>query len=88
MPGSHRMNIRTVAKLVIAALVLALLIFAGDIVLLIFAGILLAVMLRALSEPVAKYARLSPRWALVIVVVALALSFSMIGWLIAPAIGE
>lgn len=82
------MRARTVAKVIIAALVVLLLIFASDVVLLLFAGIMLAVMLRALSEPVAKYARISPRWALVIVAVALVLSLSLIGWLLAPAIGE
>lgn len=82
------MRARTAAKVVIAAIVILLLFFASDVVLLLFAGILLAVMLRALSDLVAKYARISPRWALVIVALALVLSFSLIGWMLAPAIGE
>ena len=45
-------------------------------------------MLRALSELVSKYARIPPGWALAVVVVLLALTFTIAGWLIAPSIGE
>jgi len=82
------MNARTVAKVVFAALAVLVLVFAGEIVLLLFAAILLAVMLRALSELVSKYARIPPGWALAAVVVLLALTFTIAGWLIAPSIGE
>ena len=82
------MNARTVAKVVIAALAVLVLVFAGDIVLLLFAAILLAVLLRALSELVSTYARIPPGWALAVVVVLLALTFTIAGWLIAPSIGE
>ncbi len=82
------MNARTVAQVVIAALVVLVLVFAGEIVLLLFAAILLAVMLRALSELLSKYARIPQGWALAAVVVLLVLSFTVAGWLIAPSIGE
>lgn len=79
---------KTVAKVVVAAFAVSLIVLAGDIVLLLFAAILMAVMLRALSQPAAKYLRISPGWALAIVVTALVLLLAIIGWLIAPAIGR
>jgi predicted PurR-regulated permease PerM len=79
---------RTVANVAIAALAVLLVIFVSEIVLLLFAAILIAVLLRALAELLAKRAGISPRWAVAIVVMLLALSFSAIGWLIAPSIGE
>ena len=82
------MRTRTVANVVIAALAVLLVIFVSEIVLLLFAAILIAVLLRALSEPLAKRVGIPQRWAVVIVVMLLALSFSAIGWLIAPSIGE
>ena len=82
------MRTRTVANVVIAALAVLLVIFVSEIVLLLFAAILIAVLLRALSEPLAKRVGIPQRWAVVIVVMLLVLSFSAIGWLIAPSIGE
>ena len=82
------MRTRTVANVVIAALAVLLVIFVSEIVLLLFAAILIAVLLRALSELLAKRVGIPQRWAVVIVVMLLALSFSAIGWLIAPSIGE
>ena len=83
-----RMTQRTWAKIAFAAIVLLLIVFAVDVLLLAFASILLAILLRALAEPVAARLRISPRWALAIVVALLALALSIIGWSIAPAIGE
>ena len=83
-----RMTQRTWAKIAFAAIVLLLIVFAVDVLLLAFASILLAILLRALAEPVAARLRISPRWALAIVVALLALTLSIIGWSIAPAIGE
>ena len=82
------MTKRTWAKIGFAALALLLIVFAADIVLLVFASILLAILLRSLAQPLAARLRISPRWALAIVVALLALSFGLIGWSIAPAIGE
>ena len=83
-----RMTKRIWAKIAFAAVVLLLIVFAVDVLLLVFASILLAILLRSLAEPLAARLRISPRWALAIVVALLALSFSIIGWSIAPAIGE
>jgi predicted PurR-regulated permease PerM len=82
------MRPRTVANLVIAALVVLLVIFVSEVVLLLFAAVLIAVLLRALAELLAKHVGVSPRWAVVIVVVLLALSLTAIGWLVAPSVGE
>ena len=82
------MPTRTVTNVVIAALAVLLVIFVSEIVLLLFAAILIAVLLRALSELLAKRVGIPQRWAVVIVVMLLVLSFSAIGWLIAPSIGE
>ncbi|HVE89655.1 MAG TPA: AI-2E family transporter [Burkholderiaceae bacterium] len=90
VPDTHkgRMTKRTWAKIAFSAVVLLLIAFAVDILLLVFASILLAILLRALAQPLAARLRISPRWALAIVVALLALAFSIIGWSIAPAIGE
>jgi len=82
------MRTRTVANIVIATLAVLLVTFVSEIVLLLFAAILIAVLLRALAELFAKRVGIPQRWAVVIVVMLLALSFSAIGWLIAPSIGE
>ncbi|MDQ3446204.1 MAG: AI-2E family transporter, partial [Pseudomonadota bacterium] len=65
------MTKRTWAKIGFAALALLLIVFAADIVLLVFASILLAILLRSLAEPLAARLRISPRWALAIVVALL-----------------
>lgn len=79
---------RTAATIVIAVVVISLLIFASDAVLLLFAAILLAVLLRAVSEPLAARVGVNPMWGLVITVSLLVAAFAAIGWLIAPAIGD
>ena len=82
------MTKRTWAKLAFAAVALLLIVFAVDVLLLVFASILLAILLRTLAEPLAARLDISPRWALAIVVAMLAIAFTVIGWSIAPAIGE
>ncbi len=82
------MTKRTWAKLAFAAVVLLLIVFAVDVLLLVFASILLAILLRSLAVPLAARMHISPRWALAIVVALLAVSLSIIGWIIAPSIGE
>ena len=85
---SPRVTKRTWAKLAFAAVVLLLIVFAVDVLLLVFASILLAILLRSLAESLATRMNISPRWALAIVVAVLAVSLSVIGWAIAPSIGE
>ena len=82
------MHTRTVVNVVIAVLALLLVIFVSEIVLLLFAAILIAVLLRALAELLAKQVGIPPRWAVVSVVALLAFSLTAIGWLVAPSIGE
>ena len=84
----RRVTKRTWAKIAFAAVVLLLIVFAVDIVLLVFASILLAILLRSLAELLAPRLHISPRWALAIVVALLTVSLSIIGWAIAPSIGE
>lgn len=86
--SSRRVTRRTWAKIAFAAVVLLLIVFAVDVLLLVFASILLAILLRSLAEPLAERLHISPRWALAIVVAILAASLSIIGWAIAPSIGE
>ena len=82
------MRTRTVANVFIAVLGILLLIFVSEIVLMLFAAILMAVLLRALAEPITKRVGIPEGWAVLIVVTLLALTFSAIGWTIAPSIGE
>lgn len=82
------MTKRTWAKLAFAGIVLLLIVFAVDILLLLFASILLAILLRSLAEPLAARLHISPRWAVMVVVALLAVSLSIIAWIIAPSIGE
>ncbi|MBA2548025.1 MAG: AI-2E family transporter [Burkholderiaceae bacterium] len=82
------MTKNTLLKIAFGAAALLLLAFAVEVVLLIFASILVALMLHALSKPLAKRLGISEQIGLVIVVVLLVVSFTVIGWLIAPSIGE
>jgi len=82
------MTKRTAAKVFFALLVLLLIVYAVDVLLLVFAAVLLAVLLRALAEPLAKRLHISPQWALAIVALLLTLSIGAVGWLLAPSIGE
>jgi predicted PurR-regulated permease PerM len=85
---TDRTSARKIAGLIFAAFVFLLLVFASEVVLLLFAAILIAVMLRALSNPLARLIGVNHGWALGITVVLLALSLTAVGWSIAPAIGE
>ncbi len=82
------MTKRTAAKVFFALLVLLLIVYAVDVLLLVFAAVLLAVLLRALAEPLAKWLHISPQWALAIVALLLTASIGAVGWLLAPSIGE
>lgn len=87
-PPRARLTKRTWAKLAFAAVVLLFVVFAVDVLLLLFASILLAILLRSLAEPLAARLHISPRWAVLVVVALLAVSLSVIAWVIAPSIGE
>lgn len=82
------MTKRTWARIAFAVPVLLLIVYAVDVLLLVFASILLAILLRALAQPLAARLRIAPPWALAIVVAVLVLAFGIFGWLIAPSIGE
>lgn len=73
-----------------AAVVLSLLLLAAapDVFLLVFAGILLAVLLRSLSDPVRRHTPLSEGWSLAAVVFLLIALFGLIGWSLAPEISN
>jgi predicted PurR-regulated permease PerM len=87
-PPRARLTKSTWAKLAFAAVVLLFVVFAVDVLLLLFASILLAILLRSLAVPLAARLHISPRWAVLVVVVLLAVSLSTIAWVIAPSIGE
>src|SRR5687768_2649712 len=59
----------------VVVLVLALLWYGANVLLLVFAAILAAVFLRGLSDWVSGHTRLSPRWSLAAVVLALLVLF-------------
>jgi predicted PurR-regulated permease PerM len=69
-------------------LLLAFLWFAVDVLLLIFAGILLAILLRSMSDWLGARTRLSPRWSLAVVILAIIGLLGTLGWLLAPQVAE
>jgi predicted PurR-regulated permease PerM len=56
----------------------------ADVLLLVFLGILLAIALRTLANPIARHTPLSPRWAMLLVVVTLLVLVIVGGWLFVP----
>jgi predicted PurR-regulated permease PerM len=56
--------------------------YLSDIFVLIFGAVLLASVLRTLAVPLARYGGIPDRWALAIVVVAVAAGLALLGWLI------
>ncbi len=89
--GQNGFARRVLTALGIAALFAALLLLvwaAADVLLLAFAGILLAVFLRGLSDWLAEHTPLSGRWALAVVVLALAGLFVGGAWLMAPRLAD
>ncbi len=77
----------TVSISVLFALLLALAWAASDVLLLIFAAVLFACMLRGLSQWVSRWTKLSPPWALSLVVVSLLIIVSAGISLLAPRVG-
>ncbi|OKH23115.1 AI-2E family transporter [Chroogloeocystis siderophila] len=73
----------------IIGLFVVLLLFAWaiiDVLLLIFLGLLLAVVLRTLAKPIARYTPLSTQWSLVIVVVLIVAVIGIGGWFFIPEV--
>lgn len=56
----------------------------ADVLLLIFLGILVAIALRTLAEAIARRTRLSPRWALFLVLLGISALLVVGGWLFIP----
>jgi predicted PurR-regulated permease PerM len=82
---------RAIVASVIAVSIAALAMFlwyAVYVLLLLFAGVLLAILLRALSDLVADRTRLSHRWALAVVLTALLVLFVGFVWLTAPQFNQ
>jgi predicted PurR-regulated permease PerM len=60
--------------------------YAVDLLLLVFAGVLLAVLLRGLSDELSRYTPLSGGWSLVMVVLVLLVLLGVGIWLLAPQV--
>jgi predicted PurR-regulated permease PerM len=61
---------------------------AMDVLLVVFGGVLIAVLFRAMAEPLVRYAKM-PLWAAVLVVVVVTLgSLALAGWLVAPSVSQ
>lgn len=73
---------------IFAIAAVALLWYLFDVFLLIFAGILLAVVLRTPSDWLASKTRLSPPWALALVLALIAVTLVASGWLLGAAVKE
>jgi len=75
----------------IAVAVIALFLFVWYsvyVLFLLFAGVLVAILLRALAEVVARYTRLSHRWSLGVVLVVLAIALGAFWWFAASSLTE
>ncbi|MBI3802693.1 MAG: AI-2E family transporter [Nitrospirae bacterium] len=96
LPPSTRSNTdlfarKTLVAVGITAAVVILLLLIGaaaDVLLLIFAGILLAVLLRSLSDWIASHTPLSAGWSLAAVLFLLLGLFGLCGWSLAPDISQ
>ncbi len=93
-PVFDKVSDRFIQRVIVAGLILVSLVIvlwflwnAADVLLLFFSGILLAVLLRALTELVSAHTRLTGRWAYGAVVLALVALFAGSGWLFASDLG-
>lgn len=71
----------------VIALFITLLLFVwtiADVLLLVFLGILLAIALRTLAQPIARRTSLSPRWAVLVVMLGIVVLLVVGGWLFVP----
>lgn len=90
-PNTHLFVKQTLIAvgIIAAAVILFFVIRSGaDVLLLVFAGILMAVLLRSLSDWVAAHTPLSEGWALGAVVLLLLGLFGLCGWSLAPDISK
>jgi predicted PurR-regulated permease PerM len=78
----------TIAGCVFAIAAVVLLWFLFDVIMLVFGGILLAVVLRAPTDWLAERTRLSPPWALTVVLVLVVAVLVAAGWLLGAAVRE
>ena len=88
-PPARHFAARVATVLVISSLFVALVLAlwkAAQVLLLFFAGVLLAVVLRTLSNWVARWTRLRDRWALTLVLVLLLAGTVLAVWLVAPRV--
>ena len=86
-PQAHKALINSVLFVAVFALFLFLW-YSVYVLFLLFAGVLLAILLRALAELVARFTRLSHRWSLVIVLVVLAAAFGGFWYFAAQSLTE
>jgi len=78
----------TVATVTAVVLGLVFVWYAVDVLLLIFAGVLLAVLLRGVSDWLSTHTPLSPGWALTIITLGLLAAIGAGVWLLAPGLAE
>ena len=72
----------------VAAMLIVMFWFSVRAWLLLFAGVLLAIILRGLSQRVMRWTHLPSTVALILVIVLLGTSCSLIGWLMAPSVSD
>jgi predicted PurR-regulated permease PerM len=85
--SAHNMLVGSVLFVAVVALFLFLW-YSVYVLFLLFAGVLLAILLRALAELVARFTRLSHRWSLVIVLVVLAAAMAGFWYFAAQSLVE
>jgi predicted PurR-regulated permease PerM len=84
MPSESRGDGAFVRRVLIVASIVVLLLLAWslvDVLLLVFGAVLIAVLLRALADPIARRTPLSDRWALATVTLALVVAIGLAAWL-------
>jgi predicted PurR-regulated permease PerM len=84
---AHNALIASITVVAVVALFLFLW-YSVYVLFLLFAGVLVAILLRALAEGVARYTRLSHRWSLVIVLVVLVIALGGFWYFAAQSLSE
>jgi predicted PurR-regulated permease PerM len=88
-PGTFaRQTLIAVGITAAVVIALSLMVIAPDVFLLVFSGILLAVLLRSLSDWIAAHTPLSEKGSLAAVIFLLIALFGLIGWSLAPEISK
>lgn len=80
-PYGHRKFIERVLILLAIALALLLLWTLLDLLVLVFGAVVIAVLLRAVVDPIARHTRLGDRGSAVVAVLLVALIFGLFGWI-------